>query len=36
VRSGIAEDGKLKRINNDNWGVWLVGEEWNQPLAQCL
>lgn len=36
VRSGIAEDGKLKRISNDNWGVWLVGEEWNQPLAQCL
>lgn len=35
VRSGIGEDGKLKRFGSDNWGVWLVGDEWDQPLAQC-
>ncbi|MGH8131223.1 MAG: hypothetical protein ACRES3_10265 [Steroidobacteraceae bacterium] len=36
VRSSIAEDGKLKRFNTDNWGVWLVAEAWDRPMAQCL
>ncbi len=36
VRSGLAENGKLKRFGSGNWGIWLIADEWNQPLAQCL
>ncbi|MEX0735125.1 MAG: hypothetical protein WD051_10920 [Steroidobacteraceae bacterium] len=36
VRSGITEDGKLRQFTTNDWGIWLVGEERNRPLAQCL
>jgi hypothetical protein len=36
ARQSLGDEGEFRRMQTDNWGVWLVVDGERRPTAQCL